>query len=192
MAIQEKAANQTKLGKVWSGKVKKAGDGSAYTSTKWELRHFLKPGDMGRLIHLHGILYAREYGYDHTFESYVARGLAEFAQLFNPARDRIWLAEINDQIIGSIAIVGHSKAEAQVRWFLVHPECRGLGLGKRLMKEALRFCKDHKYKIIFLWTTSELNAARCLYTRAGFSKTEERTHEMWGKRVTEERYELRL
>jgi GNAT superfamily N-acetyltransferase len=165
---------------------------SGYPSKKWVVRDYLKPGDIGYLTYLHGILYAKEYGYDQTFEAYVANGLAEFLQLFNPDKDRIWLAEINDQIIGSIAIVGHPRAETQLRWFLVHPNYRGLGLGKELMKEALQFCKERKYKTIFLWSTNELNAARRLYTHTGFSKTEEKTHEIWGKRVTEERYDLHL
>jgi len=162
------------------------------SSEKWKIRHFLKSGDIGYLTYLHGILYAKEYGYDQTFEAYVANGLAEFVQSSSPDKDRIWLAEINNQIIGSIAIVGHSKLEAQLRWFLIHPDYRRLGLGRELMKKALLFCKERKYKTVFLWTTSELNAARYLYTRAGFRKTEKKTHEIWGKKITEERYDLHL
>lgn len=165
---------------------------SNYSSSKWELRRYLKPGDIGYLTYLHGILYAKEYGYDQTFEVYVANGLTDFVHSFSPDKDRIWLAEISGQIIGSIAIVGHSRVEAQLRWFLVHPDYRGLGLGRELMKEALKFCKECKYKTIFLWTTSELSAARHLYTRAGFKKTEVKTHKIWGKCVTEERYDLHL
>jgi GNAT superfamily N-acetyltransferase len=137
-------------------------------------------------------LYAKKYGYDQTFEAYVAGGLAEFVQSFSPGEDRIWLAETNCRIIGSIAIVGHSKLDAQLRWFLVHPDYRGLGIGKDLLKEALQFCKERKYKTIFLWTTSELMEASHLYTRFGFNKTEEKTHEIWGKKVTEERHDLCL
>jgi len=159
---------------------------------KFEIRHHIKPGDIGYLTYLHGILYSKEYGYDHTFEAYVASGLAEFVQSFNTDEDRIWLAETNGHIIGSIAIVRQSKADAQLRWFLVHPEYRGLGIGKELLKDALQFCKRHKYKNVFLWTTSELIEASHLYTRFGFSKTEEKTHEIWGKKVTEERYDLHL
>ena len=162
------------------------------SSKKWTIRHYLKPGDIGYLTHLHGILYAKEYGYDITFEAYVAKGLAESVQSFSLDKDRIWLAETNNQIIGSIAIVGHSKLEAQLRWFLVHPNHRGLGLGRELIKAALLFCKEHKYKTIFLWTTSELNVARHLYLSAGFRKTEEKTHQIWGKTITEERYELKF
>jgi GNAT superfamily N-acetyltransferase len=163
-----------------------------HVKAKWKIRHDLKPGDLGYLVYLHGILYAKEYGYDQTFEAYVARGLAEFIQSFSPDEDRIWLAETEGRIIGSIAIVGHSREAAQLRWFLVHPEYRGLGLGKEFLKKALRFCKQRKYETIFLWTTSELTEAGHLYTRFGFNKTEEKTHLIWGKRVTEERCDLHL
>lgn len=159
---------------------------------KWELRHRIKPGDIGCLTYLHGVLYAKDYGYDETFEAYVAHGLAEFVQSFSPHEDRIWLAEANGRIIGSIAIVGHSKVEAQLRWFLVHPDYRGLDIGKELLKVALQFCRERKYKTIFLWTTSELMEAGHLYARFGFSKTEEKTHEIWGKKVTEEKHCLYL
>ena len=165
---------------------------SSHSSPKWELRCYLKPEDIGYLTYLHGAVYAKEYGYDQTFEAYVARGLDEFLHSFRPDNDRMWLAETNDQIIGVIAVVGHSKDEAQLRWFLVHPGYRRLGLGGELMKEALSFCKERKYKTIFLWTTSELSAARHLYIRAGFKKTEGKTHEIWGKMVTEERYDLQV
>jgi N-acetylglutamate synthase-like GNAT family acetyltransferase len=157
---------------------------------KWKIRHHIKPGDIGYLTYLHGILYAKEYGYEQTFEAHVAGVLAEFVQSFSPGKDRIWLAETSGRIIGSIAIVGHSKMDAQLRWFLVHPDYRGLGIGRELLKDALQFCKECKYKTIFLWTTSELIEAGHLYTCFGFSKTEEKTHEIWGKRVTEERYDL--
>lgn len=163
-----------------------------HMKAKWKLRHHVKPGDIGYLTYLHGVLYAKEYGYDQTFEAYVARGLAEFVQSFSAKKDRIWLAETDGRIIGSIATVGHSKVDAQLRWFLVHSDYRGLGIGKELLEEALRFCKERKYETIFLWTTSELMIAGHLYTHFGFGKTEEKTHEIWGKRITEERYDLHL
>ncbi|MCK9399343.1 MAG: GNAT family N-acetyltransferase [Bacteroidales bacterium] len=160
--------------------------------TKWELRHELKPGDIGYLTYLHGILYAKEYKYDQTFEAYVAHGLVEFVKSFNPYRDRIWLAEANGRIVGSIAVVRTSKVETQLRWFLVHPEYRGHGLGKSLIHEALKFCKERKYNSVFLWTTSELTTASHLYAQAGFKKTDVKSHNIWGKYISEERYDLNL
>jgi ribosomal protein S18 acetylase RimI-like enzyme len=159
---------------------------------KWNLRHCIRPGDIGYLTHLHGITYAKEYGYDKTFEAYVADGLAEFVRSFSPDKDRIWLAETSDQIIGSIAIVGHSKVEAQLRWFFVHPKYRGIGMGRKLLNRALRFCKKRKYRTVFLWTTSELDAAQHLYTSAGFRRAQKKTHRIWGRMITEERYDLDL
>jgi len=159
---------------------------------RWKLRYRIRPGDIGYLTHLHGITYAKEYGYDQTFEAYVADGLAEFIRSFSPYKDRIWLAETKDQIIGSIAIVGHSKAEAQLRWFFVHPKYRGIGIGRILLNKALHFCKERKYRSVFLWTTSELSTAQHLYTRAGFERTQRKTHQIWGKTITEERYDLNL
>jgi len=159
---------------------------------RWKLRYHLRPGDIGYLTHLHGITYAKEHGYDHTFEAYVADGLAEFIRSFSPDKDRIWLAETNHQIIGSIAIVENSKAEAQLRWFFVHPKYRGIGMGRKLLNEALHFCKERKYRSVFLWTTSELSTAQHLYTGAGFERTRKKTHQIWGRTVMEERYDLDL
>ncbi|MFX1301561.1 MAG: GNAT family N-acetyltransferase [Promethearchaeota archaeon] len=156
------------------------------------VRYNLQPGDIGKVIYLHAVVYAEEYGLDHTFEGYVASGLAEFAQSFNAIKNRLWVAEINEEIIGSIAVFGRSESDAQLRWFLVHPHYRGLGLGKLLFQEALQFCKKCEFKTVFLWTFSGLDAACYLYVSAGFEKTEEITHKIWGKTLTEERYDLQL
>jgi len=157
-----------------------------------KLRTTLKPGDIGSIIHLHGILYARECGWDHTFEGYVAEGLAKFAISCDPCKDRIWITEVDGRIIGCISIVGYSETEAQLRWFLMHPDLRGRGLGKKLIDEAIQFSRDCGFKSIFLWTTSNLKAAARLYESVGFSKTDEKTHQIWGQILTEERWDLTL
>jgi N-acetylglutamate synthase-like GNAT family acetyltransferase len=155
------------------------------------IRTNLKPGDIGSIISLHGILYAREYGFDPTFEAYVAGPLSEFVRSA-AARERLWLAERADQIIGCIAIVAASPQTAQLRWFLVDPAARGAGLGKRLLTEALTFCKECGYRKVILWTVSALAAAGHLYRLAGFRKVEEKPGRMWGVQVVEEKYELVL
>ena len=109
---------------------------------KWTLRHSLRPGDIGYVAYLHGIVHAKECGFDTTFDAYVADGLADFIKSFKPKKDRIWLAETDNRIVGSIAIVGRAGLRAQLRWFLVHPEFQGHGIGRRLLNEALRFSSD--------------------------------------------------
>jgi ribosomal protein S18 acetylase RimI-like enzyme len=151
----------------------------------------LKPGDLGTIVHLHGIIYAAEYGFDATFEAYVAAPLAEFARRNSP-RECLWIAERQGRIAGCVAIVAAAPEVAQLRWFLVDPAARGGGCGKRLLSEAIAFCKEHGYRSIVLWTTSALTAAAHLYRSAGFSKVEEKPGRLWGVDVVEERYELRL
>ena len=156
------------------------------------LRSALEPGDIGYIIYLHGILYAKEYQWDYTLEGYVAEGLAKFALSYDPHQDCLWLAEMDRQIVGCIAIVGHSESEAQLRWFLVHPASREQGLGRQLLNKALQFCRERGFKSIFLWTVSDLKAAIHLYQSVGFHKTEEKTHEIWGQLITEEKYCISL
>lgn len=156
------------------------------------VRHTLRPGDLGHLTAIHGILYAEEYGFDHTFEAYVAATLAEFGQGARPERDRLWIAERDGHIVGSIGIVGREAGAAQLRWLLVHPTGRGQGLGRRLVRDALTFCGDAGYDSVYLWTVRTLTAAARLYQTAGFRKTEERAQTQWGTTVTEERYDLKL
>jgi GNAT superfamily N-acetyltransferase len=152
----------------------------------------LRPGDIGSVVSLHGVIYSREYGYDHTFEAYVAAGAAAFARAFSPHKDRLWIAEAGGQTIGSIAIVRRSESEAQLRWFLIHPNWRGLGLGRILLQRALQFCRECGYGVIFLWTISSLTVATHLYKSAGFKKTEEKASKVWGQTIIEERYDLQL
>jgi len=154
-------------------------------------RTSLRPGDIGAVIELHGRIYAREYGFDHTFEAYVAGPLAEFARSATP-RERIWLAERHGEIVGCIAIVASAPEVAQLRWFLVDPSARGLGIGKTLIHEAVAFSKACNYKSVILWTVSVLTAAANLYRSMGFRLVERKPVKQWGVDVIEERYELDL
>ncbi len=157
------------------------------------IRHDLRAGDLGRVIALHGVLYAAEYGFDQGFEAYVAETLAELGQAPRPERDRLWLAELDGRLVGSIGIIGREAGAAQLRWFLVDPEVRGRGLGRQLLEEALAFCREAGCRSVFLWTVSVLTPAARLYTAAGFHKTEVKPPAaLWGTTITEERYELKL
>jgi GNAT superfamily N-acetyltransferase len=155
------------------------------------IRSDLRPGDLGMIVYLHGVHYAQERGFDPTFEAYVAGPLAQAVSAGSP-RDRIWIAEREGRMVGCVAIVAASLQTAQLRWLLVDPAARGEGLGKRLLNEALAFCRECGHTEVILWTESALKIAASLYQSAGFRKTEEKPGRVWGVDLIEEKYELRL
>jgi GNAT superfamily N-acetyltransferase len=157
-----------------------------------QIRNHLNAGDLGYIIYLHGVLYAKEYGLDRTFEGYVAAGMGEFVKSLDSEKDFIAIAENEGEIVGSIFINGLPDQTALLRWFLVDPKARGVGLGKRLLQDALEFCRQRKFKSVSLWTIGELTTAAKLYRQAGFKLVEENTREFWGTLRKEQRYDLEL
>ena len=146
--------------------------------------------DIEAIIGLHADLYAREFGFDESFLDHVSGPLAEFAVSTSP-RNRLWVAERDGRVVGSIAIVEHEPAVARLRWFLVAPEVRGVGLGRQLLHEAVAFSRSNGYSSIILGTISLLTQAAKLYRAAGFRKVQEQPGRMGGTQVVEEMYELK-
>jgi len=155
------------------------------------IRIALQPGDIGYVVYMHGALYGMEYNYGIQFETYVAKGLCEFYETFDPQRNRVWVCEHNNKIIGFLLLMDRKEA-AQLRYFLVDPDYRGIGLGSKLLNRYMDFLRECRYKASYLWTTHELTTAASLYKRFGFQLTAEKESTSFGKTLREQRYDLVL
>src|SRR5215216_297697 len=155
------------------------------------IRTILQPGDIGYVVYMHGAIYGREYNYGIQFETYVAKGLCEFYEKYDPRRSRVWVCEYNNKVIGFLLLMDRKEA-AQLRYFLIEPDYRGIGLGSKLLNMYMDFLRECSYKESYLWTTHELTTAASLYKRFGFQLTEENESTSFGKPLMEQRYDLLL
>jgi DNA-binding MarR family transcriptional regulator/GNAT superfamily N-acetyltransferase len=151
-----------------------------------------RPGDMGWVTTANAEIYAREYGWDLTYEALVAKITAEFIENFDPKRERCWIAEMDGERVGSVFVVRKTDEIAKLRLLIIDPKARGLGLGKRFVDECLRFAKEAGYASMTLWTQSCLTTARAIYARAGFTLVAEEPHHSFGADLIGETWERAL
>jgi DNA-binding MarR family transcriptional regulator/GNAT superfamily N-acetyltransferase len=151
-----------------------------------------RPGDIGWIVSRHGALYAQEYGWDISFEALAAEIAAQFIRSYDASREACWIAEIGGEPVGSVFLVKASDEVAKLRLLLVERKARGLGVGRALTEQCIRFARQAGYTSITLWTQSMLVAARGIYQRAGFTRVNEEKHHSFGVDLVGETWELKL
>jgi GNAT superfamily N-acetyltransferase len=151
-----------------------------------------RPGDLGWIVQAHGELYAAEHGWDATFEAHVAGSVARMGAL-DPARERLWVADLDGRRVGCVACTtGSESGAAQLRILLLHPDARGQGLGTRLVRTCVEFARGAGYRRLDLWTVDALAAARRVYLAAGFRVVREERQRRFGTEVLGQDYSLDL
>ena len=151
-----------------------------------------QPGDIGWAVQKHGELYAREYGWDESFEALAAEVGARFLKEFDPKKERAWIAEKDGENVGCVFLVRQSDEVAKLRMLLVDPKARGLGLGRRLVEECIRFARNRGYRKITLWTNDVLVTAIHIYRTLGFRLVAEERHRSFGHELVGQTWELDL
>jgi DNA-binding MarR family transcriptional regulator/GNAT superfamily N-acetyltransferase len=149
-------------------------------------------GDLGWIASRQAILYAREYGWDETYEVLAAEILAGFVKSHDPNREQSWIAEREGEIVGSVFVVRGSETVAKLRLLYVEPDARGLGLGRRLVDACIGFAREKGYRTLSLWTNDVLVPARRIYQAAGFRCVAAEPHRSFGKDLVGETWELTL
>lgn len=149
-------------------------------------------GDIGWVIARHGALYAEEYGFDETFEGFVAQVAGQFLIAHDPARERCWIAERNGIPLGTVSLMRGSDQVGKLRLLIVEPSARGLGIGRLLVETCVDFAREAGYARLTLWTQSILTAARAIYRRSGFRLTRSEPHRSFGCDLVGENWELDL
>jgi GNAT superfamily N-acetyltransferase len=151
-----------------------------------------RPGDLGWIVQIHAEVYAREYGWDGTFEAMVAEIAVKFIQNYDAKKERCWIAEVGRERVGSVLVAKESETVAKLRVLIVDRRARGLGIGARLVAEALRFARMAGYRKMVLWTNKGLDVARHIYEKEGFRLTAEEEHHSFGKDLVGQNWELEL
>jgi DNA-binding MarR family transcriptional regulator/N-acetylglutamate synthase-like GNAT family acetyltransferase len=151
-----------------------------------------QPGDIGWAVQRHGAIYAQEYGFDESFEALAAEIGAKFLKEFDPKKERAWIAEKDGENVGCVFLVKQSDEIAKLRMLLVEPKARGLGIGKRLVEECIRFARLKGYKKITLWTNDILATACHVYKETGFTLVAEERHHSFGHHLVGQTWELEL
>lgn len=149
-------------------------------------------GDIGWIIHRHGVLYEQEYGWDRSFELLVAEILTGIGKTFDPAYEGSWIAERDGSIAGSAFVVRVADTVAKLRLLYVEPAVRGSGLGRKLVDSCIGFAREKGYQTLTLWTNDVLLPARRIYQAAGFVLVSGEPVHAFGKDMVSETWELAL
>lgn len=82
-----------------------------------------------------------------------------------------WGAFINDELVGTIALLKFDENAAAIRKMFVKKEFRGkdYNIAQKLLKTLISYCKKNEIHEIYLGTVSVLKAALRFYERNNFN-----------------------
>ncbi len=136
-----------------------------------------RPGDPSLVCYFQYRLYEEQFHFNGYYEKEMLRGMAELYD--DPDGSQMWVAELDGRIVGDIAVIKKGESSAKLRWFGVDLSLQGLGLGNRLLRTAMDFCREKGYVHLTLSTLDILKPARHLYGKFGFHQTKSEFFNEW-------------
>ncbi len=146
--------------------------------------------DRDWLVAHHAALYAQDEGFDDTFGPLVASIIDAFIAGHDLTCEAGWIAWAGDRRLGSIFCVRLDDHTAKLRLFLLEPQARGRGLGRRLLETCMSFARDSGYAGMQLWTHKEHAAAGALYARNGWKLVDSTPVHSFGRNLTEQTWKI--
>ena len=84
---------------------------------------------------------------------------------------KIFFAESAGNIVGTVALMPtKNKLVFELTKMAVKPEYRNKGIGKKLLRKCIDYCKSNNYSSIILYSNKKLNNAIHLYRTFGFKE----------------------
>jgi ribosomal protein S18 acetylase RimI-like enzyme len=156
-----------------------------------DITHEFFPGAIGQIIQMHGMHYAKNWGFTSYFEAKVADQIAKFTQ-DKQDTDLVLIAQDDQGVAASLILDLHDPESgtrgAHLRWFICADRCRGTGMGRKLMSLAVDHAEAHCNGKMWLTTFAGLEPALHLYRSFGFVLHAESEGDVWGTVVNEQEY----
>lgn len=157
----------------------------------WDFR-LVNQGDRDWIIQQHAHHYAENDGFDSSFKTLVTEIVDAFFADHDPTAERGWMAETDHRRLGCIFCVRLDAETAKLRLFFLHPEARGQGLGRAMLRQCMTFAKAQGYLGMRLWTHESHRAACALYKAEGWHLESEKPVVSFGQTLTEQQWGYRF
>lgn len=109
-------------------------------------------------------------GFDLSFQSF-KHEVSTLPGKYSPPTGAIFMAMLNKNIAGCIALRPLEHSICEMKRFFVRPQFRGKGIGRHLAEISIKKAKDIGYTKMCLDTHNSFKAAIAIYQSLGFKET---------------------
>ena len=127
-----------------------------------------------------------------TYETVMLGAAAHFLERFDGQRDCVWIAERNDVAVGSVFVRRVAEESAELLLLHVESQARGIGIGRRLISEAIAFATRAGYGTLQLELHDVMKTARQLFHAAGFRHVSEVADARFGRGLQRQLWRMSL